>query len=331
MARDRDDEQAGLDGESVEAGRFSVELMHAAATRYYVQDQNQADVARELGVSRATVSRLLSEARRLGIVRIEIVNPTSIPRPNIEEELAAALGLSRALVAPATHSAVAGASLAPLVSEALDSVPFTRGDVLLLSSGRTVWEVSQHRLPTLRETRVAPTVGGHDEPEAWYQTNEITRTVAQRISGHPVFLYAPAQPGPALYKNLLNDPGAQRVFKLWEEASCAIVGVGAPPRIRQSMPGFVPRDAPGLQKATGDICTRFFDEHGQEIAYPGSDRLIATTHAQLRAVPATIAVAIGVSKVPSILAGARAGWFTTLVTDGPTAAALIEEVTGERV
>ena len=55
------------------AGRFPPALMHAAATLYYVKDETQADVARSLGISRATVSRLLAEARRLGIVRIEVL------------------------------------------------------------------------------------------------------------------------------------------------------------------------------------------------------------------------------------------------------------------
>ena len=33
------------------------------ARRYYLEDQKQSDIARELGVSRPLVSRMLSEAR----------------------------------------------------------------------------------------------------------------------------------------------------------------------------------------------------------------------------------------------------------------------------
>ena len=42
------------------------------ARRYYLEDQKQSDIARELGVSRPLVSRMLSEARELGIVEITI-------------------------------------------------------------------------------------------------------------------------------------------------------------------------------------------------------------------------------------------------------------------
>jgi DNA-binding transcriptional regulator LsrR (DeoR family) len=304
--------------------RFSPALMHAAATLYYVKDENQADVARALGVSRATVSRLLAEARRLGIVRIEVLDQVEAPPESLAPELAEALGLRAVHVAPPGHEAVLRTSVATQVGVALSAAGLQRDDVLLVSSGRTVWQVGLETLPHFPGVIVTPTVGGQHEPEAWYQTNEITRMIAQRVGGHPMFLYAPAQPGPELYDLLLEDPATRQVLELWSRAKCALVGVGAPPHTRASMPNFVPRDAAWLQTSAGDICTRFFDSEGEQLSYPGSERLIATTYETLRQIPHTIAVAVGETKIPSILAGARAGWFNTLVTDTPTASALLE-------
>ena len=45
------------------------------ARRYYLEEQKQSDIAQELGVSRPLVSRMLSEARELGIVEITIHEP----------------------------------------------------------------------------------------------------------------------------------------------------------------------------------------------------------------------------------------------------------------
>lgn len=42
------------------------------ARRYYLENQRQSDIAKELGVSRPLVSRMLSEARELGVVEITI-------------------------------------------------------------------------------------------------------------------------------------------------------------------------------------------------------------------------------------------------------------------
>ena len=45
------------------------------ARRYYLENQRQSDIAKELGVSRPLVSRMLSEARELGVVEITIHEP----------------------------------------------------------------------------------------------------------------------------------------------------------------------------------------------------------------------------------------------------------------
>ena len=51
-------------------------LAHVA-TRYYLEDWKQSDIAKELGVSRPLVSRMLSEARELGVVEITVHTPAS--------------------------------------------------------------------------------------------------------------------------------------------------------------------------------------------------------------------------------------------------------------
>lgn len=309
--------------EAQQTGRFPLQLMHAAAVLYYLREETQADVARALGVSRATVSRLLAEARRLGIVRIDVVDLSHSPDPTLGPDLAAALGLSAVYVAPSAHGTVLRTSLAIEVGRALSAVGLERDDILLVSSGRTVWEVGREPLPRLPGIIVTPMVGGAHEPEAWYQTNEITRMYAESLGGHPKFLWAPALPGPGLHERLLQDSGTKEVLELWNNAKCALLGVGAPPQSRESMPEFVPRDASWLRSSAGDIVTRFYDSEGHQLSYPGSERLIATTYDMLRQIPHTIAVGVGEVKVPSLLAGARAHWFNTLVTDAPTAAALL--------
>jgi DNA-binding transcriptional regulator LsrR (DeoR family) len=319
---------SGEPSDAPPATRFSPELMHAVATLYYLEDATQAEVASRLNTSRATVSRLLSEARRLGIVRIEVRAPGEVA-PDLGPRVAAALGLAGVHVAPAAHPTVLGPVLAPLLAGALAGAGLAAGEVLLVSSGRTVWEVAHAQLPSIPGVVVAPTVGGQDEPEAWYQTNEITRMVAEKVGGRPTFLYAPALPGPHLHERMLEDAGIRRVIELWGSARCALLGVGAPASGRRSLPGFVDRNEPWLQRAAGDICTRFYESTGEPIDFPGADRLIAIGLRELRQIPVTIALAVGMEKIPSLLAGARAGWFNTLVTDTPTATALLVAAEGD--
>ncbi|OFJ55406.1 sugar-binding transcriptional regulator [Mycolicibacterium grossiae] len=317
-----------------ETSHFPPALLYTAARLYYEDDATQAEVAEKLGTSRATVSRLLAEAKRQGIVRIEVVPPAEARPGDLADQLARALKLesvylSAPLPIPApgrTVLDVMGRALAPAVGRALSEAGLLPGDVLLVSSGRTVYEVAQHELTSLPGVVVAPTVGGNDQPEEWYQTNEITRLVANRVGGRANYLFAPALPGPELYRSLLKDPSIQRVLHQWPTARCALMGVGAPPLTRSDIPRFVPTGSSSLRAAVGDVCSRFYDRAGAPVHFEGSDRLIALELESLHHVPVTIAVAVGQDKISSITAGARGGYFKQLVTDPVTAQALLDDV-----
>ncbi|MEO3801041.1 sugar-binding domain-containing protein [Nonomuraea sp. B1E8] len=303
--------------------RFPHELMYAAAQQYYMEDATQGDIAKRLGVSRATVSRLLTEARKQGIVEIKVHRPTSMEDGPLAAEVARALGLGQVFIVPKVSGPALGPWLAPGVARALAGVGLESGDVVLVSSGTTVYECAREGLGHYPGVTIAPAVGGQEEPQPWFQTNETTRILAERVGGVPAYLYAPALPGPELFYSLQHEPSVRRVMDLWAHAKCALVGVGSAPLMRQMTPAFMPRDAEALRQAVGDVCMRVYDREGTPLTYPGSERLVATRLEELRRIPATIAVAAGAEKVLSIIAGARGGYFNQLVTDAPTAEGIV--------
>ena len=312
---------------SADASHFAPTLLYTAAKLYYDEEATQAEVAAKLGTSRATVSRLLSEARRQGIVRIEVLMPENYSQDDLAARVADSLGLDSvhlsAPLPPPTPSKplvdLMGRYLAPAVSRALNGVGLAPGDILLVSSGRTVYEVAQFDLDRIPGILVAPTVGGNDQPEEWYQTNEITRLIANKLGGRANYLFAPALPGADLHAIIHSDPAIQRVLELWPQARCILMGVGAPPLLRSDIPRFVPTDSASLRDSVGDVCSRFYDRDGRSVEFPGSDRLIAVELSALPKIPVGIAVAVGTDKVVPIVSGARAKFFNQLVTDPTTA------------
>jgi DNA-binding transcriptional regulator LsrR (DeoR family) len=306
--------------------RYAPGLVYQAARLYYLEDATQAEIAQRIGTSRATVSRLLAEARETGVVQVRVHDPESGSTTELERELTLALGLRAAYVAPHTPGGDIGASLVPSVAEALTDARLQPGDALLVSSGLTVYSVAEQNLPAMTGVVLCPTVGGVEEPQPQYQTNEITRSLALKVQGVPVMLYAPAMPTPDLFEVLVRDHQVMRVQSLWGTARAALLGVGAPPQGRWSLPSVISAQAAAMQSAIGDICARPYDRNGRPIDFPGVERLIAITLEDLRRVPHTIAVAVGQEKVESILVAARAGYLNTLVTDRATALALVEAV-----
>ena len=61
-------------------------LLADVAEMYYLEEKNQAEIAKAIGVTRSMVSRMLTEARQSGIVDIRIQRPLQF-----DSELEAAL------------------------------------------------------------------------------------------------------------------------------------------------------------------------------------------------------------------------------------------------
>ena len=81
-----------------DSSHFPPSLLYAAAKMYYTDEATQAEVAERLQTSRATISRLLAEARRHGIVRIEVIPADSEVAHDLGTRVAAILGLTAAYI-----------------------------------------------------------------------------------------------------------------------------------------------------------------------------------------------------------------------------------------
>lgn len=308
----------------------SRELLYEAARLYYDENRPQHEIAEELGVSRSKVSRLLAEARRAGIVRIEIVPPATASE--IADDLAERLGLAHVVLTPSVSTATPPYhGLGDAVHAALRWAGLARGGVLLVSWSRTLWEVARRGLPAVPGVTVVPAMGGLDQVEEWFATNVVVRRFAAALEGTARQLYAPAQPSPELRRVLDHDPQTQEVVRLWNAADVALTGIGAPPN---SLGGYgpvhVPRDPDELNAAVGDVASRYFDLDGHAIGYSAEPSLFGISRDQLRAIPHRVGVASGGEKVASIIGAARAGLTSVLVTDARTAEAVLWHLDRER-
>ena len=303
---------------------MDLQLLHRAASAYYVDGVRQAEVAARLGVSRPTVSKLLAEARRIGMVRFEVLEPPTADLPDLGARLQDVLGVRSVRIAPGNQVQRDYRGIGDLLGEELRSLDLQRGDVLLISSGKTTYAVSgMPGLPELPGVVIAPTVGGQQETDPSFQTNEIVRRFADRTRAEPRFMFAPASPSEQLWESLQADPSFREITDLWAQARAVVVGIGEPYQGRAALTSVVPRDETALLPAVGDINLHFYDIGGHPVSYPGSERLVRPPRALLTALPTSIAMAAGERKAPSILAGARAGLYTTLLTDEPTAQAVL--------
>lgn len=297
-------------------------LIHTVAKLHYEADLSQVEIARRLGVSAATISRLLKRAREDGIVRIEIrdvVAPDALGRMIAER-----LGLKRVAVVDAPDAGGLAALAAP-VGGLLADAGLGQGSVLAVGWGRTLWEVLQAGLPRLPGIVTVAAMGGMQQPARHFQINEFVRLAAQEMGGQPRFIHAPYLPAAESRAAFLDDPGIRDVVGLWDRLDAALVGIGLPYAVDLAQGGTAGTpEADELAHAAGDVLQNFYAADGTAIFWHGAPRLIAVSPDQLRRTPLVVGVAVSQQKVPAIIGAARGGYINALVTDARTAEAVLD-------
>jgi DNA-binding transcriptional regulator LsrR (DeoR family) len=296
-------------------------MLHTVAKLHYEADMSQVDIARRLGVSTATISRLLQRARAEGIVRIEVLD-LATPE-GITTQLVEALGLRDAAVIE-TPAAGALAALAAPLGALLKQAALTAGKVVAIGWGRAIREVIQAGLPRIPGVLTVAATGGMQQQAAHFQINEFVRLAAEELGGTPHFIHAPYLPSSELREVFLGDAAIRDSVALWDRTDVAIVGIGLPHAINPPEASAATLSEQALFHAAGDVIRHYFDAEGTLIPWEGEGRMIAMSPAQLRAVPLVIGVAASPEKAKAIIGAARARLINALVTDTKTAQAILE-------
>ena len=295
------------------------------ARRYSLEDQKQSDIAKELGVSRPLVSRMLTEAREKGVVEIRIHDPG---------ELACAL-----LATLQSRYALAGGALAAegeddqQTNRALSRETFRllgQLDAKRLGIG---WGHAVGQLITFLETEgaeplgithICPLMGNAGISIRNYHSNENVRILAERLGAEPHFLYLPALAECFEEKQLLCSTELYRQTEQeWRQMDTALVNIGNFP----STPDFasVARYGDLLQKehACGRLLAYFFNESGK-IIHSDHDFAIQIPLETLSQCKHVVGLCSANTSAKALRGALATGLFTHLVARE----ALVQEVLG---
>jgi DNA-binding transcriptional regulator LsrR (DeoR family) len=307
------------------------ELIRAAAItrRYYIDGASKLDIAAEFGLSRFKVARVLEEARRSGLVRIDIVVPAEIDA-ELSEAVRTAYGLWQAIVvsvgedpSDASRDSLRrhlGAVAAEYLSEVVED-----GDVIGLACSRTLNAMTL-ALTAIARCTVVQLTGALSGVHVEANSVELVRRVASLAGGPAYPIYAPlVVADPATAAALRAQPQVADAMARYPDITKAVVAVGSwdPPDSLVSVA--MPEEESAALLARGvraEVCARLLDSDGGTVD-DLNDRVIAISAEQLRDVPEVIAVGGGSSKTEAIRAVLRARLITSLVTDAGVAKALL--------
>jgi len=307
---------------------------------YYRQGQSQKDIAQTLGVSAATVSRLLKRAYDDGFVRVEL----DLPRTQaLETALVQRYGLRDAVVVTSGGRGDIREELGVAAAAYFEKIA-THGMRIGLSCGFTLYQtVHALRERRLRDLVLYPLSGESTLKLVDISPNTLVGMAAAKYRPHVTAYALPVQHLQSARqllrerRRLLRDPEIRRIYTGAQEVDIALAGIGL---IGDQTPGFCAlAESYGVTVkrlrqlgVVGEINYQPFDADGRVIDRPELralvQRVLAVDGPHLQSLSRredrwVIAVAGGAGKLEAVRGALRGRFMNVLVTDQDVAAALL--------
>jgi DNA-binding transcriptional regulator LsrR (DeoR family) len=306
-------------------------LMAKVARLYYGAGLRQAEITDRLDIHQSTVSRLLRRAEEAGIVRITLSAPSGLHQ-DLEDALQSTYGLREAIVVDSIEQedqivrdlGAAAAFYLETTLKPKDVVGISSWSAALLATVE-----SMRPCPRAKGARVVQILGGIGNPGAEVHATQLTRRLADLLSGTATLLPAPGAVGSVEAKQvMLKERYVLEAIALFKSITVALVGIGAvePSKLLASSGNaFSNQELESLRScgAVGDICLRFFDAEGAPVVTPLNDRVIAIELDDLKRANRVVGIAGGRRKTTAIRGALLRRWINVFITDRATAERLL--------
>ena len=306
---------------------------YEAAELYYIHNMTMDAIASRLGVSRATVSRLLKSARESGMVQIRL-DDSFRTRSELERRIGerykvrVTLVNVRADATPIARMSQVARTAASLLDSLIDD-----GTLLGVAWGSTVTEVSRHlpRRPLTGVKIVQLNGAGNAHHSGIPYLGSLLGQLASAYEAQTVHFPVPAFFDYAETKEAMwRERSVQAGLRVQQSVDLALFGVGAfggpIPSHVYSGGYFDAEEQHRLRElgVVGDMCTVLLREDGSWADLELNRRASGPTPTELARIPRRICVASGVHRVRALRGALRTGAITDLVLDDALAKALME-------
>ena len=313
--------------------KFDISLMVKVAHMYYVDGMKQEEIAGHLSISRSLISMILTEAREVGIVEINIRNPL-VNNEELSNSFKTTFGLTDCIIIPTAVQD--SATLRGLVAQRAVDVfnrEVTSSCTVGIAWGRTCFQFVESYKPNtdVKDLNIVSIIGGSNQTAGYFQVNEMVRQFAEKIKGTPYFIHAPALAASAEEKEMyMKSASMQQLLGIWDNLDIVVCGIGTLPSLseneRETYSGeYEIYKQLEENKAVGDLCARYFNIQGEFIKGDYCKRLIGIPAESLKKAKKIICIASGKGKVHSIRGALHANIIDILICDEQTAKAVLND------
>lgn len=298
---------------------------------YYERGLTQQEIAKELGISRLRVSRILRQSRTDGTVTVSINFRGFFP------EMESALrivhrGVQFVICDPLDGSVdQAKHSIATTAAEYLNAA-ISPGEKIAIGCGRTLREAADLMSSELPDVEFIPLIGGQAGLGLDVHANSIAERMAEQTGGHAERIFSPALARSAEEREVLA--GTPSIAATLEEAAAAqtcLFSVEDPSLSDStlSLAGYHTQQDIATLREAGAVCDvlsiMFLNAAGELCGQTVSERTVSITAEQFRAIPRKICLAGGHAKHEAVTIALKLGLIDVLVTDADTARHLLDD------
>ncbi len=298
------------------------------ARLYYEECKSQYEIAKIIGVSRPMISKLLAEAREIGIVKITISELKS-KNQTLSENLIDAFGLKDAYMFDcnihdfATYKSEIYKITQKLLSKS-NEINLGIGCGSSLGMISEAFEDSSDKLKnSLLKGNISPLIGGFKATFRSYHTNELVRNLSENLGLKANYLYLPAMLSSNDEKELyIKSDSYMQIRTLWQELDVALINISplyAPPDLATSL-----RFGKRLQieKAVGRFLVYYYDIEGNFIE-PNADNIIQIELAELKKIKNVVAICSNSVDPESVIGALRTNCFSSIILSSNLAEKII--------
>lgn len=303
-------------------------MLGRIATLYYEYDFTHQQIADLMGWSRVKVTRALATARKQGIVKVTVLSDEPLFMDE-EQGLRERFGLLTVRVGPPARYSKDYTNLVKVGAECV-SEHVVRGMQVAVGLSETLAAVAQViRPPEQPDTTFVPLQGTNPGLVTLPTPSNIAHEFSSAFKGSAYALAAPViASSPEMLAVLQLDAEVVNAFQTARRSDIALVGVGGT-TVNSSILLGGNMSEPDIEDlhsvgAVGDVNARFYDADGNPVETPRTALVLGLTLEEFKDIPLRIAVAAGAAKVKAIAGALRGDIINGLITDQPTARALLQ-------
>ncbi len=304
-------------------------LIYKVCSLYYEDDMRQQEVSDYLGISRATVSRMLQKGKESGIVRVEVINPVQFSYNKLEKALERKYGLKEAIVVESSALDTKTESVSRMYERAALYLSqfFKDGDCIGVSMGHTLHNVVKTNRVFSKGNHYmfVPLVGGISQStvdKVDVQSNQIALEFAGKFGGtYTQFLSPAVFSEKTVMQSFLKEKAVSYIFDDFRKLDTVIMGIGIPHKVESTLvqAGYITEkelEHFAEEGLVGDIALHFFDKDGSTEKFRQfNDRVAGIPPEMIRRVRNRIAIAGGENKAEAIRGAIKGGYINMLITN----------------